>query len=82
MVSFDSVTKKLIILQLLPLSAENLSEGIHCSVKYEGKVYRAIISDASDKDNIKADLPDYGRTITTSLSNVRGYINNFCNFNF
>ncbi|XP_032520783.2 maternal protein tudor-like isoform X1 [Danaus plexippus] len=58
------------ISKLLPLSAENLSEGIHCSVKYEGKVYRAIISDASDKDNIKADLPDYGRTITTSLSNI------------
>ncbi|CAG9561418.1 unnamed protein product [Danaus chrysippus] len=58
------------ISKLLPLSAENLSEGIHCSVKHEDKVYRAIISDASDKDNIKADLPDYGSTITTSLSNV------------
>ncbi|XP_013172201.1 PREDICTED: maternal protein tudor-like isoform X2 [Papilio xuthus] len=56
--------------KLTPLSAENLAEGIHCTVRHEQKIYRAILNDVSDTENIKAVLPDYGHSITTSLQNV------------
>lgn len=56
--------------QLTPLTADVLAEGIHCTVKYEGKIYRAILNDVSDKDAVNAVLPDYGNSITTSLDNV------------
>ncbi|CAK1585968.1 unnamed protein product [Parnassius mnemosyne] len=56
--------------KLTPLGADSLTEGIHCTLKHEGKIYRAILNDISDKNNIQAVLPDYGNTITTSLENL------------
>lgn len=56
--------------QLTPLAPESLTEGVHCTVKYEGKIYRAILEDVSDTENVRAVLPDYGYTITTSVTNV------------
>ncbi|CAG4946762.1 unnamed protein product [Parnassius apollo] len=56
--------------KLTPLGADSLTEGIHCTLKHEGKIYRAILNDISDMNNIQAVLPDYGNTITTSLENL------------
>ncbi|XP_013146687.1 PREDICTED: maternal protein tudor-like [Papilio polytes] len=56
--------------KLTPLGADSLAEGIHCTVRHEEKIYRAILNDVSDTNNIKAVLPDYGHSITTSLQNV------------
>ncbi|CAH2039405.1 unnamed protein product, partial [Iphiclides podalirius] len=56
--------------KLTPLGADSLVEGIHCTLKHEGKIYRAIINDISDKNDILAVLPDYGNSITTSIENL------------
>ncbi|XP_068618170.1 maternal protein tudor-like isoform X2 [Battus philenor] len=56
--------------KLTPLGVDSLAEGIHCTVRNEGKIYRAVLNDVSDKNNIQAALPDYGHTITTSLENL------------
>ncbi|KPJ08016.1 Maternal protein tudor [Papilio machaon] len=56
--------------KLTPLGAESLAEGIHCTVRHEQKIYRAILNDVSDVENIKAVLPDYGHSITTSVKNL------------
>ncbi|XP_059059729.1 maternal protein tudor-like [Achroia grisella] len=53
-----------------PLSAGIIEEGIHCTLKYEGKIYRAILRDIADTANIKAELPDYGNNVTTTLENL------------
>lgn len=57
-------------MQLTPLPADSLMEGIHCTVKHNDKVYRTILNDVSDTNNIEAVLPDYGNTITTTLDKV------------
>lgn len=59
-----------IILQLTPLAAESLADGIHCTVKHDDKIFRAILNDVADTNNISAVLPDYGNVITTSLDKV------------
>ncbi|XP_063828320.1 maternal protein tudor-like isoform X2 [Ostrinia nubilalis] len=56
--------------KLTPLTAESLAEGIHCTVKHEDKIYRAILNDVSDSSKISAVLPDYGNVITTSLDKL------------
>ncbi|XP_059053782.1 maternal protein tudor-like isoform X2 [Achroia grisella] len=56
--------------QLTPLSTDSLAEGIHCTLKHEGKIYRAILYDVADTANIKAVLPDYGNCVTTTLENL------------
>ncbi|XP_026762848.2 maternal protein tudor-like isoform X1 [Galleria mellonella] len=56
--------------QLTPLSADSLAEGIHCTLKHEGKIYRAILDDVVDTANIKAVLPDYGNSVTAPLENL------------
>ncbi|CAH2981454.1 unnamed protein product [Chilo suppressalis] len=61
--SFDSS-------KLTPLASDSLADGIHCTVRHEDKIYRAILSDVSDTANIKAVLPDYGNSITTSLEKL------------
>ncbi|XP_063535748.1 maternal protein tudor-like isoform X2 [Cydia strobilella] len=55
---------------LTPLTQDTLTDGIHCTVKHEGKIYRAILNDTSDANNVVAVLPDYGNTVTTSLANL------------
>lgn len=61
--------------QLTPLASESLMEGVHCTVKHEGKIYRAILDDVSDTENVRAVLPDYGFTISTSVANVSNFVN-------
>ncbi|XP_052741702.1 maternal protein tudor isoform X2 [Bicyclus anynana] len=56
--------------KLTPLSADSLAEGVHCTVKHEGKIYRAILNDVSDTRNVCVVLPDYGNDITTSIDNL------------
>ncbi|XP_028158036.1 maternal protein tudor-like isoform X5 [Ostrinia furnacalis] len=56
--------------KLTPLTAESLAEGIHCTVKHDDKIYRAILNDVSDSSKISAVLPDYGNIITTSLDKL------------
>ncbi|XP_047534824.1 maternal protein tudor-like isoform X1 [Vanessa atalanta] len=56
--------------KLTPLTAESLLDGVHCTVKHDNKVYRAILNDVSDTDNIVAILPDYGNSITTTLDKL------------
>ncbi|CAG4962766.1 unnamed protein product [Colias eurytheme] len=56
--------------KLTPLAADSLTEGIHCTVKHNDKIHRAILGDVSDTANIEAVLPDYGNTIRTSLENL------------
>ncbi|XP_061714858.1 maternal protein tudor-like isoform X2 [Cydia pomonella] len=55
---------------LTPLTKDTLTDGIHCTVKHEGRIYRAILNDTSDAKNVVAVLPDYGNTVTTSLDNL------------
>lgn len=56
--------------QLTPLSQDSLTDGIHCTVKHEDKIYRAILNDTADPNKVSAVLPDYGNTITTKLDDV------------
>ncbi|XP_026316953.1 maternal protein tudor-like isoform X3 [Hyposmocoma kahamanoa] len=56
--------------KLTPLAPESLMEGVHCTVKHEDKIYRAILEDVSDTQNVRAVLPDYGFTITTPVANL------------
>ncbi|XP_049706830.2 maternal protein tudor isoform X1 [Helicoverpa armigera] len=56
--------------KLTPLTADSLADGIHCTLKHEGKIYRAILEDVSDPANVKAVLPDYGKSVTTALENL------------
>ncbi|XP_026733663.1 maternal protein tudor-like isoform X2 [Trichoplusia ni] len=56
--------------KLTPLNAESLADGIHCTLKHDGKIYRAILLEVADTANIKAVLPDYGMTITTALDKL------------
>ncbi|CAH2090850.1 unnamed protein product [Euphydryas editha] len=58
------------VTKLTPLAADSLMDGIHCTVKHDDKVYRAILNDVSDTNNIVAILPDYGNTITTSFDKL------------
>ncbi|XP_063363240.1 maternal protein tudor-like [Cydia amplana] len=55
---------------LTPLTQDTLTDGVHCTVKHEGKIYRAILNDTSDANKVVAVLPDYGNTVTTSLANL------------
>lgn len=66
--------RNFLISQLTPLASESLTEGVHCTVKHEDKIYRAILEDVSDTQNVRAVLPDYGFTITTSVTNVSSFI--------
>ncbi|KAM3966126.1 LOW QUALITY PROTEIN: tudor domain containing protein [Aphomia sociella] len=63
MATFDSS-------KLTPLSTDSLVEGTHCTLRHDGKIYRAILSDVTDTANIRAVLPDYGNSITTTLDNL------------
>ncbi|KAJ2943611.1 hypothetical protein O0L34_g16719 [Tuta absoluta] len=56
--------------KLTPLTKESLTDGVHCTVRHEGKIYRAILEDTSDPLKIQAVLPDYGFSITTQLANL------------
>ncbi|KAG6446593.1 maternal protein tudor isoform X2 [Manduca sexta] len=56
--------------KLAPLAADSLTDGIHCTLKHDGKIYRAILEDVSDINNIHALLPDYGNTVTTTLDKI------------
>ncbi|KAL0822320.1 hypothetical protein ABMA28_004423 [Loxostege sticticalis] len=56
--------------KLTPLAADSLADGIHCTVKHDDKIYRAILNDVADTNNISAVLPDYGNVITTSLDKL------------
>ncbi|KAI5637876.1 tudor domain-containing protein [Phthorimaea operculella] len=56
--------------KLTPLTKDSLTDGVHCTVRHDGKIYRAILEDTSDPNKIQAVLPDYGFSITTELANV------------
>ncbi|XP_063547585.1 uncharacterized protein LOC134755037 [Cydia strobilella] len=43
---------------LIPLTQDTITDGIHCAVKHEGKIYRAILNDTSDANNVVAVLPE------------------------
>ncbi|CAF4926518.1 unnamed protein product [Pieris macdunnoughi] len=55
--------------KLTPI-ADRIMDGIHCTVRHEGKIYRAILGDVSDSTSVEAVLPDYGKTIRTSAENI------------
>ncbi|XP_039755732.1 maternal protein tudor-like isoform X2 [Pararge aegeria] len=58
------------VTKLTPLSSDSLTDGVHCTVKHEDKIYRAILNDVSDPANIQAVLPDFGNVISTSMDNL------------
>ncbi|CAK1544922.1 unnamed protein product [Leptosia nina] len=58
------------ISKLTPIAAESLMEGIHCTVRDGGKIYRAILGDVSNTAAVECLLPDYGNTIKTSAENI------------
>ncbi|XP_037971215.2 maternal protein tudor isoform X2 [Plutella xylostella] len=55
---------------LTPLAESSLTDGVHCTVKRDGRTHRAILTDTSDKTAIKAVLPDYGINVTTTMDNL------------
>ncbi|KAL4702431.1 hypothetical protein ACJJTC_003056 [Scirpophaga incertulas] len=55
---------------LTPLTEETLVEGIHCTVRCDGSIRRAILENVADVNKIVAVLPDYGNTVTTTLDKL------------